>query len=144
MDSDRTPTVARSPSTNFITTVVTDDGAPPLSTTNRFTVVGSGPYDGINLSDPTHALGDLDGDRLSNLIEYGLGTDPRNPANAQSAVLTLILSDGDSQYVSLEFKRRKQSGGIAIQSAGGLEGWANLVFGQHACPGGKRTAGPAV
>jgi hypothetical protein len=34
-----TPTTAQGPSTNSITTVVTDDGSPPLSATNSFTVV---------------------------------------------------------------------------------------------------------
>jgi len=33
-----TPTAAQGPSTNVMTTVVTDDGTPPLSTTNGFTV----------------------------------------------------------------------------------------------------------
>src|SRR5439155_1532343 len=34
-----TPTEAQGPSTNTFTTVVTDDGVPPLSATNSFTVV---------------------------------------------------------------------------------------------------------
>src|SRR5439155_496992 len=34
-----TPTEAQGPSTNTITTVVTDNGVPPLSATNSFTVV---------------------------------------------------------------------------------------------------------
>jgi len=34
-----TPTEAQGPSTNTLTTVVTDDGVPPLSATNSFTVV---------------------------------------------------------------------------------------------------------
>src|SRR5439155_789541 len=33
-----TPTEAQGPSTNFITTVVTDNGTPPLSATNNFKV----------------------------------------------------------------------------------------------------------
>ena len=38
-----TPTVAQSPSTNTITTIVTDSGTPPLSATNSFTVIVAGP-----------------------------------------------------------------------------------------------------
>jgi hypothetical protein len=110
-----TPTLAQSPSTNIVTTIVTDDGIPPLSATNSFSVIVSGPYDGINLADPVQALEDLDGDGLSNLIEYGLGTDPRNPADSQAAMATSIVSNGANQYVSLRFKRRTQDGGIAIQ-----------------------------
>ncbi len=34
---------------------------------------------GLNPNDPSDAAGDLDGDGLSNLREYQLGTDPRNP-----------------------------------------------------------------
>jgi len=36
-----TPTEAQGPSTNVFTTVVTDDGSPPLSATNTFVVVVS-------------------------------------------------------------------------------------------------------
>ena len=36
-----TPTEAQGPSTNFITTIVTDNGVPPLSDTNTFRVVNS-------------------------------------------------------------------------------------------------------
>ncbi len=110
-----TPTLAQSPSTNVITTVVTDNGTPPMSATNRFTVVVSGPYDGIDLTDPAQALADLDGDGLSNLMEYGLGTDPRNSGDGASALQWGMISDSGNRYVALEFKRRKQNGGINIQ-----------------------------
>src|SRR5205085_596482 len=36
-----TPTEAQGPSTNIFTTVVTDDGSPPLSATNSFVVVAT-------------------------------------------------------------------------------------------------------
>ena len=38
-----TPTVAQSPGTNTITTIVTDSGTPPMSATNSFTVIVAGP-----------------------------------------------------------------------------------------------------
>jgi hypothetical protein len=110
-----TPTLAQSPSTNVITTIVTDNGIPALSATNSFTVIVTGPYDGINLTDPVQAMADPDGDRLSNLIEYGLGTDPRNPGDAQSALVSSVVSDAGGQYVALQYRRRTQNGGISIQ-----------------------------
>jgi hypothetical protein len=110
-----TPTLVQSPSTNVVTTVVTDNGVPPLSATNTFTVIVSGPYDGIDLTDSTQALSDIDGDRLSNLMEYGLGTDPRNPADAHLGLTYSVVSFGGNQYASVQFKRRKLNGGISIQ-----------------------------
>ncbi len=110
-----TPLLAQSPSTNVVVTVVTDDGIPPLSATNTFQVIVTGPYDGIDLTDPVKASNDLDHDGLSNLMEYGLGTDPRNPADAAGALQIGVVSSNGSQYVSLEFQRRIQDGGISIQ-----------------------------
>jgi hypothetical protein len=110
-----TPTLAQSPSTNVVTTVVTDTGVPSLSATNSFLVVVTSPYDGIDLTNPARALADDDGDGLSNLMEYGLGTDPRNPLDGPNALITTLLSDSGSQYVTLQFKRRKQDLGINLQ-----------------------------
>jgi hypothetical protein len=110
-----TPSLAQSPTTNVFTTVVTDNGGPPLSATNSFTVVVSGPFDGINLADGTQAQADLDGDGLSNLAEYGLGTDPRNPLDGLNAVVGSIKTDAGGEHLAIEFKRRRQNGGISIQ-----------------------------
>src|SRR5262249_10641170 len=49
-----TPTESQGPSTNTITTIVTDNGIPPLSTTNSFTVV----VDEINSSPVLPILND--------------------------------------------------------------------------------------
>ena len=110
-----TPTLAQSPSTNLITTVVTDSGAPPQSATNSFTVIVSGPYDGIDLTDPTQALADLDGDGMSNLAEYALGTDPRNPADGPQGIMSFRTNSGGSQYLTLRFKQRIDTTTIPLQ-----------------------------
>jgi hypothetical protein len=110
-----TPTLAQSPSTNTFITVVTDDGVPPLSATNSFTVVVTGPYDGIDLTDPAQAVNDLDGDGLPNLVEYALGTDPRKPNGFETALVNSSVQDNGLQYVSLEFRRRRSSPGLPLQ-----------------------------
>src|SRR5262249_40625352 len=56
-----TPTPNQSPSTNVFTTVVSTTvtsaaGTSTVSATNSFLVIVSGPYDGIDLSNPTDAL----------------------------------------------------------------------------------------
>jgi uncharacterized repeat protein (TIGR03806 family) len=101
-----TPKLAQSPSANPITTVVTDSAVPPLSATNSFTVFVSGPYDGINLLDPTQATADSDGDGSSNLQEYALGTDPHNSADGSGALKIYTTNIAGSEYVVLQFKRR--------------------------------------
>jgi hypothetical protein len=101
-----TPTLAQSPSTNLIVTVVRDSGVPQQSATNSFTVFVSGPYDGINLTDPTQALADLDRDGLSNLAEYALGTDPRNAADPRSGIQFSVTNSSGSEYVLMQFKER--------------------------------------
>ncbi len=118
----------QSPSTNVITTVVTDDGIPPLSATNAFTIVVSGPYDGINLSDPSQAAADPDGDGLSNLAELALGTNPRNSSDGNSTVKTSVLSIAGSPYVSMRFNRRKGLTGIPLQYVPEVSGDGDTWF----------------
>jgi hypothetical protein len=72
-------------------------------------------YNGIDLTDPVQATGDADGDRLSNLLEYALGTDPNNPADGNAGLVFSVTSDVGGQYVSMQFKRRKSSPGLPIQ-----------------------------
>jgi hypothetical protein len=123
-----TPTLTQSPSTNTIVTVVTDNGIPPLSATNSFKVVVKGLYDGINLADPAQATADLDGDGLSNLAEYALGTDPRNGGDAGGGAVWSVLSDQAGSYLSVQFKRRILSGGISIQYVSEVSGDGQTWF----------------
>jgi hypothetical protein len=109
------PTLAQSPSTNVFTTIVTDDGVPPLSATNDFAVVVSGPFDGIDLTTPSQALADPDGDGIPNLMEFALGNDPRTSADSNNGTKTLVAQDSNGRFLSLQFKRRKNTGGLALQ-----------------------------
>jgi hypothetical protein len=72
-------------------------------------------YTGIDLNDPTQALADSDGDGLSNLMEYALGTDPRNPADAAGVLVFSITSSGGTQYLTMQFKRRKNATVLGLQ-----------------------------
>src|SRR5262249_36443462 len=110
-----TPTLAQSPSTNTFTTVVADDGVPPLSATNSFVVIVTGPSDGIYLSGVAQAASDPDGDGLPNLVEYALGTDPRNPTGSEKGMVTSLIQNNESQYLSLQFRRRLSSLGVPLQ-----------------------------
>ena len=72
-------------------------------------------YDGIDLTDPVQSTSDLDGDGLSNLLEYAVGTDPRDPADAQVGLQFSIAPASGGEYVTLRFRRRKNSPGLPIQ-----------------------------
>ena len=125
-----TPTFFQSPSVNLITTVATDDGIPPLNATNSFTVTVSGPYDGIDLTTPAQALADLDGDGTPNLMEFALGTDPRDPLDgANGLVISTVLVNGN-RHLSMKFKRRADDGGLPLlyipEVSGDRQAWSSV------------------
>jgi hypothetical protein len=115
-----TPTLNQSPSTNVFITVVSTTvtsaaGTSTVSATNTFVVIVSGPYDGIDLSNPTDALADTDGDGLSNLIEYSVGSDPRNSADADTGIIVWITQDSGNHYLAMKFKRRTNAASLGLQ-----------------------------
>ena len=107
-----TPSQVQGGSTNLITTIVRDSNIPPLSATNSFTAIVPGTYLGIDLTDPTQAAADSDGDGLSNLMEYSLGNDPKNPSDGTGAIQSSSLQVGGGQYLTLTFKRRTNAVGL--------------------------------
>jgi autotransporter-associated beta strand protein len=80
-----TPTEAQGPSTNVIEVIVTDDGLPPLSTTNLFTVTVHEVNVAPSLTVPT----DQTIDELTTLNVTNTATDADLPAN----VLTFSLGE---------------------------------------------------
>jgi len=82
------PTESQGPGTNIITTIVTDDGSPPLSATNNFTLIVLESNSPPVLPVQTNYI--LVG--MQTLVVTNSGTDSDIPANA----LTYILQSGPS------------------------------------------------
>src|SRR5262249_37010955 len=109
-----TPTLGQSPSTNVFITVVTTtvnsgSGSSTISTTNSFLVIVSSPYDGLDL------MVDTDGDGQTNLVEYAVGTDPRNSTDANAAIVVWITEDSGNHYLAMKFKRRTNATALQLQ-----------------------------
>src|ERR1043166_3902535 len=97
-------------STNLLSVLFTpDDTTNYVSVSGNVSLIVLPPliYDGVDLTDPAQALADLDGDGISNLMEYALGTDQRDPADAQRGMGISILDDSGAKYLSVSFKRRR-------------------------------------
>ncbi len=116
------PTEAQGPSTDVVTTVATDDGNPPLSATNQFTVVvleqNSAPRLSIVPQQTVSALSELiitnaagDSDIPANRLSYELANPPagatidgngvvhwtpaRTQAPSTNTLATIVTDDGD-------------------------------------------------
>jgi Putative Ig domain/Stage II sporulation protein len=108
-----TPTAAQSPSTNFISIVVTDNSSPPLRATNTFSVivedyVPNGPpvlepipnqtvYARSTLTLPIGAFDPNESDTLTFSLEPG--APPAAAINPVTGVLTWTTTDGDTNSV---------------------------------------------
>jgi hypothetical protein len=110
-----TPTLSQSPSTNLITTVVTTTvtsaaGTSTIRSTNSFLVTISTPYDGLDLSL------DSDGDGLTNLVEFAVGSNPNNSADANSRIIIWITQDNSgNHYLAMKFARRTNAAALGLQ-----------------------------
>jgi len=72
-------------------------------------------YDGVNLGDPTQTQADWDGDGVTNLVEYAVGTDPNNPADGNAGMIMAITNSNGSRYVSLQYKQRVNAAALQLQ-----------------------------
>src|SRR5207248_980491 len=93
-----TPTEAQGPSTNTLTTIVTDNGSPPLSATNTFIVV----VNEVNtppsfLQTPTSRTIN----ELAVLTVTNAATDPDLPANTLSYTLSVTSAAGPVTNASI-------------------------------------------
>jgi hypothetical protein len=77
------PTEAQGPSTNVIVVMVSDDGSPPLSATNRFTVV----VREVNSAPVLSGQADRTVNELSTLVVTNTASDPDIPANTLTYTL---------------------------------------------------------
>jgi hypothetical protein len=80
-----TPTEAQGPSTNTFTTVVTDNGVPPLSATNTFTVV----VNEVNSAPVLPGVTNYTINELTTLTVTNTATDSDIPANILTYTLTV-------------------------------------------------------
>src|SRR5206468_343377 len=85
-----TPTEAQGPSTNTFTTIVTDNGSPPLSATNAFTVFVTE----VNTAPVLPAPTDYTIDELTTLTVTNTATDAAMPANTSSSLLAALPISG--------------------------------------------------
>lgn len=104
-----TPSPAQGPSTNTVTTTVTETGTPQSSATNSFIVVVRGLYAGIDLTDPTTAAADPTGDGFPNLLKYALGVDPANPADDKNGMTISLSNSAGAHYLRLTFRKRRNA-----------------------------------
>jgi len=92
-----TPSEAQGPSTNTFMTVVTDDGSPPLSATNTFTVEV---YE-VNTAPVLPALTNLTIAKLTPLTVTNTATDSDLPANTLAYTLSVTSADGPVTNASI-------------------------------------------
>jgi hypothetical protein len=71
-------------------------------------------YGGIDLTNPVQAVADADNDNIPNLMEYALGLDPNNPADAQDGMTVSLTTIGENQYLLLQYKRRTASPALPL------------------------------
>jgi uncharacterized repeat protein (TIGR03803 family) len=109
-----TPTAAQV-GTNALRVIVTDNGQPSLSATQSFSVVVLHLYDGVDLTDPAQAEADTDGDGVTNLVEFALGTDPRNPGDGNAAMTSDLVTISGSRFLELQYKRRVDAAALQLQ-----------------------------
>ncbi len=72
-------------------------------------------YVGLDLHDPAQALADYDSDGLSNLMEFGLGTDPKSPVDASQVFQIHATSGTTQQFLTMNFKRRHNAATLGLQ-----------------------------
>jgi hypothetical protein len=92
-----TPTEAQGPSTNTFTTIVTDNGTPPLSATNSFTVVVNEVNSAPVLPDTTNYTIN----ELTTLTVTNTATDSDIPANTLTYALSASNASGPVTNASI-------------------------------------------
>jgi hypothetical protein len=108
-----TPTEAQGPSTNLITTIVTDSGVPPQSATNTFTLI----VNEVNTAPVLPVQTNRVVDGLTAVVIANTAADVDIPANTLTYTL---LSPPDGAHIS--------SNGIITWTPSGVQGASTIVF----------------
>ena len=69
----------------------------------------NGPYEGLDM------LVDSDGDGLTNLVEYAVGTNPFNSSDGNDGLVIFITQDGANHYLAMQYKRRTNAADLTLQ-----------------------------
>jgi len=72
-------------------------------------------YDGVQLNDTNQLLADWDGDGMPNVLEYALGTDPKNPADSTAGATPSIAGVSGNNYLQFKYKQRVDAASLQIQ-----------------------------
>ena len=65
-------------------------------------------------------------------MEYALGTDPRNPASAQTAMVISVTNTAGTNYLVLQFKRRRDTTAFPLQYIPEVSGDRSTWFSDNA------------
>ena len=53
--------------------------------------------------------------RVTNLVEFALGTDPRNPGDGNAAMESDLVTISGSRFLELQYKRRVDAAALQLQ-----------------------------
>lgn len=93
----------------IICNTYTGSGAANLHYDTSLATPDNGPFEGLDM------LVDSDGDGLTNLVEYAVGSNPFNSSDGNDGLIIFITQDGANHYLAMQYKRRTDAADLALQ-----------------------------